>query len=116
MVKTKPENLRNIIQWSRDIAAWNREKQKNFLNYCAEIFRLALMQNYGSSDLVYKKLETNGFQWAKFSQYIHGANIEDILSEITTADYHLERNGNAKMVWTDMGIKLTRYLHRKSGV
>ncbi|MBS1571211.1 MAG: DNA polymerase III subunit delta', partial [Bacteroidetes bacterium] len=56
MVKTKPENIRQIIHWSRDIAAWNREKQKNFLEYCAEIFRLALMQNYADPTLVYKKL------------------------------------------------------------
>ena len=112
MVKTKPEYLKPIIHWSRDIASWNREKQKRFLDFCAETFRLALMQSY-SSNLVYKKINTNGFKWEKFAQYIHGANIEDILNEISTSDYHLERNGNAKIIWTDMGIKLTRYLHRK---
>ncbi len=113
MVKKKPEYLKNIINWAREISSWNREKQKNFLDYCAEIFRLALMQNYSSPNLVYKKLASNGFQWEKFSQYIHGANIESILEELSTADYHLERNGNSKIVWTDMGIKLTRYIHRK---
>lgn len=114
MVKKKPELLKNIIRWAREIASWNREKQKNFLDYCAEIFRLALMQNYGSGNLVYKKINANNFNWDKFSAYIHGANIESILEEITTADYHLERNGNSKIVWTDMGIKLTRYIHRKA--
>lgn len=114
MVKKKPELLRNIIRWAREIASWNREKQKNFLDYCAEIFRLALMQNYSSANLVYKKINANGFHWEKFSAYIHGANIESILEEISTADYHLERNGNSKIVWTDLGIKLTRYIHRKA--
>lgn len=114
MVKTKPDNLRQILQWSKDIAAWNREKQKNFLHFCAEIFRLALMQTYAHPDLVYKTVAHNGFKWEKFAQYIHGANIEDILEELSAADYHLERNANAKIVWADMGIKLTRYIHRKS--
>jgi len=112
MVKKKPELLRNIIKWARDIASWNREKQKSFLDYCSEIFRLALMQNYGSANLVYKKININSFNWEKFSAYIHGANIESILEEISTADYHLERNGNSKIVWTDLGIKLTRFIHR----
>jgi DNA polymerase-3 subunit delta' len=74
------------------------------------------MQSYAHPDMVYKKIELNGFKWEKFSNYIHGANIEDILTELSTADYHLERNANAKIVWTDTGIKLTRYLHRKINV
>lgn len=113
MVAKKPEHLHNIIFWARDIAAWNKEKQKRFLDFCAEMFRLALLQNYGSKDLIYKKINVQKFNWEKFSQYIHGANIESILTEITDADYHLQRNANSKIVWTDMGIKLSRYIHRK---
>ena len=113
-VKKKPEFLRNIIQWARNIAGWNREKQKNFLDYCAEIFRLALLQNYGTPHLVYRKIDTQGFNWEGFSKFIHGANIEIILEEISEADYHLQRNGNAKIVWTDLGIKLSRYIHKQT--
>ncbi len=113
-VKKKPEMLKNIISWARNIAGWNREKQKNFLDYCAEMFRLALLQNYGTPNLVYKKINVSQFNWEKFSEYIHGANIEDILQEITDSDYHLQRNANAKIVWTDMGIKLSRYIHRNA--
>lgn len=113
-VKKKPEFLKNIVFWGRNIASWNREKQKNFLDYCAEMFRLALLQNYGNSDLVYKKINSGGFKWESFSKYIHGANIEAILEEISAADYHLERNANAKIVWTDLGIKLSRYIHKSA--
>lgn len=112
MVKKKPEFLKSIILWAREIAGWNREKQKNFLNYCSEIFRLALLQNYQSEDLVYKKINANGFNWGGFSKFISGANIESILEEISTADLHLTRNGNPRIVWTDLGIKLSRYIHK----
>ena len=112
-VKKKPEFLKNIVLWGRKIATWNREKQMNFLEYCAEMFRLALLQNYGNESLVYKKIEAGGFKWDSFSKFIHGANIEAILEEISTADYHLERNGNSKIIWTDLGIKLSRYIHKK---
>jgi DNA polymerase-3 subunit delta' len=114
MVKKKPEFLKSIILWAREIAGWNREKQKNFLNYCSEIFRLALLQNYQSENLVYKKIDANGFNWVGFSKFISGANIESILQEINTADLHLTRNGNPKIVWTDLGIKLSRYIHKIS--
>jgi DNA polymerase-3 subunit delta' len=112
MVKKKPEYLKNIIIWAKEIAGWNREKQKNFLNYASEIFRLALLQNYQSEELVYKKIDANGFNWAGFSKFISGANIINILDEINTADLHLTRNGNPKIVWTDLGIKLSRYIHK----
>ncbi|REC43218.1 MULTISPECIES: ATP-binding protein [unclassified Chryseobacterium] len=112
MVKKKPEFLKNIIIWAKEIAGWNREKQKNFLNYASEIFRLALLQNYQSEELVYKKIDANGFNWAGFSKFISGANIINILEEINTADLHLTRNGNPKIVWTDLGIKLSRYIHK----
>ncbi|WHF52151.1 DNA polymerase III subunit delta' [Chryseobacterium gotjawalense] len=112
-VKKKPEFLKNIVLWGRRISLWNKEKQMNFLEYCAEMFRLALLQNYGNESLVYKKIEAGGFKWESFSKFIHGANIESILEEISTANYHLERNGNTKIIWTDLGIKLSRYLHKK---
>lgn len=112
-VKKKPQFLKNIVLWAREISGWSREKQKKFLEYCSEMFRLALLQNYQSEGLVYKKIDENGFNWESFSRFIHGANIQDILTEINTADLHLTRNGNPKIVWTDLGIKLSRYIHKK---
>jgi len=114
-VKTKPEMLKNIIVWARNIAAWNREKQKHFLEYCAEMFRLALMQNYGLNELVYRQINMNKFNWEAFSKFIHGANIEDILEEISGAEYHLQRNANFQNCLDGYGAsKLSRYIHRKN--
>ncbi|MDF0720722.1 DNA polymerase III subunit delta' [Kaistella sp. PBT33-4] len=111
-VKKRPEFLKNIILWARSIAGWNREKQKNFLEYCAEMFRMAMIQNYGAQELVHKKIESGSFNWDSFSKFIHGANIESIITEINEADYHLQRNANPRIVWTDLGIKLSRYIHK----
>ncbi len=113
-VRKKPEMLRNVILWARQIASWKIEKQLRFLQFCADTFRLALLENYGNSELVYQKITEGTFQWEKFSQFIHGANIEDILIQISEADYHLKRNGAQEIVWTDLGIKLSRYIHRKA--
>jgi DNA polymerase-3 subunit delta' len=110
--KKNPLMLKELVKWGRNIAVWNKEKQKQFLDYCAEMFRLALLQNYGVEHLVYKKIAQNNFKWESFSNFIHGKNIESILEEVSAADYHLARNANSKIVWTDLAIKLTRFIHR----
>lgn len=111
-VKKKPEFLIEIIRWAESISKWNRDKQKSFLEFCAEVFRLAMLQSYGAKELVYTKIDAGSFNWDSFSRFIHGANIESILEEISTADLHLLRNGNSKIIWTDLGIKLSRFIHR----
>ena len=112
--KAKPQYLKEILLWADDTSSWNRETQKHFLNYASEIFRLALLENYTAQSLVYKKLKINNFKWDSFSKFINGINIQNILEEISEANNHITRNGNAKIIWTDLGIKLTRFLHKKN--
>ncbi|MDR2122670.1 MAG: DNA polymerase III subunit delta' [Flavobacteriaceae bacterium] len=114
MAPKKPQFLREIVEWSLEISGWGREKQKNFLQFCAETFRQALLENYQVPELVNNSLTYDNFKWAGFSRFVHGNNIEDILEEINRAFFHIERNGNAKIIFLDTGIKLTRFLARKS--
>ena len=114
MAAKTPVVLKDLIDWSNEIAAWSRDEQKNFLNYCSEIFRQALLKTYQAEELVNIQIQVEGFKWAGFAQFIHGANIEEILEEINEASYHIERNGNAKFILLDLSIKLTRLLHRKT--
>lgn len=115
MAAKNPSVLKNLVEWSQEISNWSREQQKQFLQYCSEVFRQALLKNYQTQDLVYMSLSVDGFNWEKFAPFIHGANIEDILSEINETAYHIERNANAKIVLLDLSIKLTRYIHKKAG-
>jgi len=78
MVKKKPQFLKSIIFWAAEIAGWNRGKQKKFLNYCSKIFKLAFLQNYQSENLVYKKIDAEVYNWAGFSKFSSGANIDSI--------------------------------------
>ena len=43
----------------------------------------------------------------------YNKNILDIFDELSEAMYHVERNGNPKIIFTDLSIKLTRLIHRK---
>ncbi|TWP24617.1 DNA polymerase III subunit delta' [Apibacter muscae] len=113
MAPKKVEFLKEIVEWSIIIAGWGREKQKRFLQFCSETFRQALLENYSANKLVNASLSYNNFNWKSFSFFVHGNNIQDILEEINSAYYHIERNGNARIIFLDMGVKLTRFLARK---
>ncbi|MDG1760890.1 MAG: DNA polymerase III subunit delta' [Flavobacteriaceae bacterium] len=102
-----------LVAWSQQVAGSGRETQKKFLDYCVVFFRQALLVNYDVSELVYLEPKTKFELW-KFAPFIHGNNILDIVKELEEANYHIERNGNAKMIFTDLSIKLTRLLHRPS--
>ena len=103
----------DLIDWSEKIAALGREKQKKFLSYCTEIFRQALLQNYQANDLVYFEPKVPKFKLENFAPFVNGNNIQDIYKELSDAEYHIERNGNAKIILTDLSIKLTRLIHKK---
>ena len=42
-----------------------------------------------------------------------GKPLDDINTAIEDAMYHIQRNGNAKIILLDLSMQLTRYLHQK---
>jgi DNA polymerase-3 subunit delta' len=105
--------IADLINWSEQIAALGRETQKKFLQFCIAIFRQALLHNYETPSLVYMEPTVENFTIAKFAPFVNGNNIHEIFQELSDAIYHIERNGNAKIILTDLSIKLTRLIHKK---
>ncbi len=106
--------IRDLISWSETIAKTGRETQKKFLSFCLDYFRQALLLNYKADTLVYVAPKSETFELAKFAPFVHDSNIMEIFNELLDAIYHIERNGNSKIILTDLSIKLTRLLHKKS--
>ena len=104
--------VQQLVSWSEAISKTGRETQKRFLEYCLQFFRQALLLNYKSDALVFMETKTN-FQLSKFAPFVHSENILDIEKELSEAIYHIERNGNAKIILLDLSMKLTRFLHKK---
>ena len=105
--------LANMLQWSDEISKEGRETQKLFLEYCLEIFRQALLANYGTNNLVYIEFQSN-FNINNFAPFVHHNNIQEIQRNIEDSIYHIERNGNSKIILTDLSIKLIRLIHTKA--
>jgi DNA polymerase-3 subunit delta' len=105
--------IQDLIQWSEQIAGLGRETQKKFLHFCIDMFRQALLLNYQTPSLVYMEPKVEKFKLENFAPFVNGNNINDIFKELSDAMYHIERNGNAKIILTDLSIKLTRLIHKK---
>lgn len=113
--KGNPAVIQNLIEWSEALAKTGRETQKQFLQYCLQFFRQAMLLNFGAGNLVFFESKT-GFQLEKFAPFVHSNNILSIEKELNDAQYHIERNGNARIILLDLSIKLTRLLHAKKDV
>lgn len=105
--------INDLILWSEQIASLGRETQKKFLQFCIDMFRQALLLNYQTTSLVYMEPKVEKFKLENFAPFVNGNNINEIFKELSDAIYHIERNGNAKIILTDLSIKLTRLIHKK---
>lgn len=105
--------IHELIAWSEQIATLGRETQKKFLRFCIDMFRQALLLNYEAPSLVYLEPQVEKFKLENFAPFVNGNNIQAIFKELSDAMYHIERNGNAKIILTDLSIKLTRLIHKK---
>jgi len=111
--KKNKQSINNLMAWSDEISKAGREIQKQFLDYSLRFFRQALLYNYGAKELVFINLNDKSFKIQNFAPFIDASNILEISKEIELANYHIERNANAKIVLTDLSIKLTRLLHQE---
>jgi len=101
-----------LTDWSQEIATKGVETQKQFLAFAITLFRAAVMEHYELGRVSFFRTATD-FELSKFSPFIHGGNILLIIDALEKSAYHLERNGNAQMIFTDLSFKLTRLLHQK---
>lgn len=110
-VKKNKEAVLELIDWSKNISKSGRETQKSFIKYSLELFRQAVLINYGVNQITNYRPSAD-FDFQRFSTYIGGANIDDISLELEKAHSQIQSNGNPNMVFSDLSLKLTRLIHK----
>jgi DNA polymerase-3 subunit delta' len=103
----------DLMQWSGELGILGREDQKAFLSYGIQFFRDALLLNYSLTNLVHYRSENN-FDLKKLAPFVNSKNIQNLISLFETSHYHILRNANAKMVFAELGLQLTRLLNKSS--
>jgi DNA polymerase-3 subunit delta' len=101
----------SIIAWSEEIATIGRESQKNFISFTLRIIRENLMLTLDQlkNNLIYLTGEEAEFS-KNFHPFITRENIYPFTEELNLAYSHIESNGNAKIIFLDLALKLTRLI------
>lgn len=101
----------SIIAWSEEIASIGREPQKSFISFALRLVRENLMLTLGQmkNSIVYLTGEEAEFS-SKFHPFINQDNAYSFTEELNLAFSHVEANGNARIIFLDLALKLTRLI------
>jgi DNA polymerase-3 subunit delta' len=100
------------LAWVDENALSGREKQKQFLQYGLEIFRDALMYNYGDKNLVRLSGSERDFL-TKFAPFVNQKNYEELVEAFNSNYYYVERNANPKILFLDLLLRVNELINRK---
>lgn len=100
-------NFNEVKDIFNDIIAKGREEQKSFIKYMIRGFRNILMLSTGNEAMV-KATNDEKRVLTSLQSVINLKNSSQILSECNSAIYHIERNGNSNLVFTDLYLKLAQ--------
>ena len=106
------KNVIEMMNWADSMAKEGKERQKIFLKYTLHMLRQCIVKNYMGNDLVQVSDEEGDFI-SKFSPFISGKNIREFMKAFDEAFYQIERNANAKILFTLLCFQSMRYLHKK---
>lgn len=103
----------SIINWSEEISTTGREAQKNFISFSMRILRENLMLSLDQlkNSLVFLTGEEATFS-GNFHPFINQNNIYPLTEEFNLVYSHIESNGNAKIIFLDLALKVTRLIRR----
>lgn len=97
--------IREMKQWSEQVAALGRERQKNFLAYCQRMIRENFIFNFHRKEMNYMTLPEQNFS-VRFAPFVNERNVMGIMNELSEAQMHIEQNVNARMVFFDFSLKM----------
>ena len=97
--------IREMKQWSEQLASIGRERQKNFLAYCQRMIRENFVYNLHCKQMNYMTLQEQEFA-VRFAPFVNERNVMGIMNELSEAQIHIEQNVNARMVFFDFALKM----------
>lgn len=102
----------DAINLSEELSKISREKQKSFLYYSLVLLRENFVYNSKIKQINYLTKTESEFS-QKFARFVNKANINDLMQIFEEAHYHIERNVNSKLVFTDVAFKIMKVIKKK---
>ncbi len=101
--------VREMKQWSEQVAGLGRERQKNFLDYCQRMIRENFIFNLHRPEMNYLTRQEENFA-TRFSPFVNERNVTGIMQELSEAQLHIGQNVNPRMVFFDFALKMIMLL------
>ena len=102
-------NLKVINQLTLKLNELSRDEQKEFLIDCLDNVRECLLINYGNRSLLrLDGEELNAI--ARLAPFIHINNADELIDELNKAIFHIDRNANFKLLFSDLSFTMHRLI------
>ncbi|MDL2255989.1 DNA polymerase III subunit delta, partial [Parabacteroides sp. OttesenSCG-928-K15] len=99
-------NVKGMKEMADIMAGIGRERQKNYLTYCQHLIRENFVYRFQSPEVNYMNKEEGSFA-VNFSPFVNERNVFELMEELAIAERHITQNVNAKMVFFDLGLRIT---------
>ena len=105
-------NIRGMRIWSDDAYDMGRERQRRMLRYFLRMIRESFMYNFRIPELNYMTEEEENFV-RRFAPYVNEANVIEMSDLIAEGIRDIGQNANARIVFFDTALRMTRLLRNK---
>ena len=102
------QDFTQLVAWTETFQKMNKVAQKSLLQYGLTMMRETLLAHYAKT-LGRLQGEEEAFI-DKFSQTMAPDKVEQITHQLNLAQYHLERNANAKILFLDLSITIAKVI------
>lgn len=111
MSAASSKKIKLIKEVADELSKTGREIQKNFLEFSLRMFREYFVSTLNVPELVYLNRHEQQLR-QKYSTAINETNIDVLLHEFSLAHKQIEQNGNAKIIFLDLCLKLTMLIKK----
>jgi DNA polymerase-3 subunit delta' len=101
-----------MVEWMEEFGKTSKINQRGLLQYGMAILRDCLLKNNNQEALINARNDERVFV-DKFSQTLDQEKLKSIYEVLNTAQYHLERNANAKIVFLDISLLISLIFNKK---
>jgi DNA polymerase-3 subunit delta' len=105
------KDVLGLLQWCESMAGIGRERQKSFLGYTLRMVRENFVMNCQVPELALLTQKEAEFS-SKFFPFINQNNVYQMVEELNKAQYHIESNGNDKIIFLDTALKLIKLIKK----
>ena len=105
------KDVNQMMNWAQEVSQCTKDQQKQFLKYSLKLVQESIKSNYVGLENVKVSSEEEEFL-EKFAPYICEKNIREFVALFENSHYHIDRNVNSEIMFTQMCFQTMRYIHK----